>query len=269
MVRPERHCLSISCDRRSPEYSFAGFFYAPEVKTIDEKKEKPGYYAILPAAIRYDKRVTALGRLLYAELTALANRDGYAWASNKYFADLYDVTPRWITEIISQLKKLGHIRCEYTRDSHRHIFIADIAGGGVEENFQGGAKKTSRAVEENFDHNNTSNTLTRKIKQKRPREDRDYQLKVLTAAMAFNQKVHKILTHTFPFTYGENATFTYYRLYLSKRGPEWLYKAAKKLMAAKRYADHEGLDVDYIKKSFSSWMVRTAGYVPVSKRKRK
>ena len=59
--------------------------------------ERPAYYAILTAKIRYDRNLKANEKLIYAEITALANKEGYCHASNKYFSDLYDVTPQTVS----------------------------------------------------------------------------------------------------------------------------------------------------------------------------
>ena len=67
-------------------------------------KEKPSYYAIIPAKVRYAKELTPNAKLLYAEITALAQKDGSCWASNKYFSDLYNVSTvtisRWISSLV-------------------------------------------------------------------------------------------------------------------------------------------------------------------------
>ena len=55
-------------------------------------KTTPSYFAVIPANVRYDSRLSANEKLLYGEITALANKDGYCWASNAYFAELYGVT---------------------------------------------------------------------------------------------------------------------------------------------------------------------------------
>ena len=66
--------------------------------------DKPAYFAILTADVRYDKTLKPLARLLYAEITALCKQEGYCWAGNQYFADLYDVDKNTVSGWIGQLK---------------------------------------------------------------------------------------------------------------------------------------------------------------------
>lgn len=75
-------------------------------------KEKPNYYAIIPAEIRYDKKLTPNSKLLYGEITALANKEGYCWAGNTYFSDLYDVEKVTVSRWIRELKEMGYIDTE-------------------------------------------------------------------------------------------------------------------------------------------------------------
>ena len=62
----------------------------------------PSYYAIIPADVRYAK-IKPHAKLLYGEITALSNKEGYCFASNKYFANLYGVTKNTISLWIKQL----------------------------------------------------------------------------------------------------------------------------------------------------------------------
>jgi len=73
---------------------------------------KKSYYAIIPADVRYDKRLTDGAKLLYGEITALCNQKGYCWASNSYFAKLYNKNNSTISRWINQLIKCGYIERE-------------------------------------------------------------------------------------------------------------------------------------------------------------
>lgn len=74
--------------------------------------EKPNYYGILPADVRYDKNLKWAEKVLYSELTALANVKGYCYATNSYFAELYEVHKKTIGHWISHLAELGYIKVE-------------------------------------------------------------------------------------------------------------------------------------------------------------
>lgn len=91
---------------------------------------KPSYYSILPASIRYNKNLRFGERLLYGEITALTNKEGYCYAKNKYFADLYDVSQSTISRWISHLAEINSIKVEIIRKDNkeiieRRIYITD------------------------------------------------------------------------------------------------------------------------------------------------
>ena len=144
------------------------------------------FYAIIPAFIRYDKRLPMLSRFLYGELTALCSEKGYCWASNRYFAELYEVSIETISRYIAKLKEFGYIRITYDsskKDNDRRIYITDITIENIElttetkaepeeedtttpltktsntldENIKPPLTKTSNTLDENIKHNNTCN----------------------------------------------------------------------------------------------------------------
>lgn len=72
-------------------------------------KEKPSYYAIIPAEVRYSKKLTPNAKLLYAEITALCNMNGKCTASTEYFCRLYEVSRASIQNWLKMLDDNGYI----------------------------------------------------------------------------------------------------------------------------------------------------------------
>ena len=70
---------------------------------------KKSYYAVIPATVRYDESLPPNAKLLYGEITALCNAEGFCWASNKYFAELYGVSHVTISRWINILASKGYI----------------------------------------------------------------------------------------------------------------------------------------------------------------
>lgn len=90
-----------------------------------KEKITPGYYAIIPADVRYNKNLSQGSKLLYGEITALCNKEGYCWASNSYFADLYGCVPQTISNWIQELISERFIRTENfpEKGNLRHIYL--------------------------------------------------------------------------------------------------------------------------------------------------
>ena len=94
-------------------------------------EEKINYYAVIPATIRYSRDLKANEKLLYGEITALANKYGYCYAQNRYFANLYNVSNETVSRWISHLQSLGYIYAELIRNEQqvvisRHIYVVDL-----------------------------------------------------------------------------------------------------------------------------------------------
>ena len=94
--------------------------------------DKPNYYSILPATVRYDKDLTDKAKLIYSEITSLANKTGECWVSNEYLMNLFNTSSRTINRIIKQLKEKQYINIEYIHNgSSKEIEkrIIKILGG--------------------------------------------------------------------------------------------------------------------------------------------
>ena len=96
---------------------------------MDEEKFV-NYYSVIPATVRYDKRLKSAEKLLYGEITALSNCYGYCFATNKYFTNLYNVTPHTVSQWLSHLNKLYYIKIDLIKSEdneikERQIYILD------------------------------------------------------------------------------------------------------------------------------------------------
>lgn len=97
-------------------------------KTMDQTTERPGYYAVLPAGVRYDNRLKAAEKILYAEITALTEARGYCYASNGYFCALYEVDESTLRRWLAHLRDLGYIQIDLVNrpgGRERQIHLAD------------------------------------------------------------------------------------------------------------------------------------------------
>ena len=136
-------------------------------ETQQIKEPEPSYYAVIPANVRYDTRLSPLAKLLYGEITCLCQKEGFCWATNAYFAKLYQKSTRWISNVINLLAKCGYISIElkYKKETKeieaRYISLKDISRKSVTENFH-------TPMEENFQENNTSinNINIKKVSKK-------------------------------------------------------------------------------------------------------
>lgn len=89
--------------------------------------DNPNYYGILPAAVRYDKRLKPMTKIMYTEITALSNKWGYCTANNRYFADLYGVHNSTVSRWLAQLSKYNYIRIDVdaAKGNERKVYPND------------------------------------------------------------------------------------------------------------------------------------------------
>lgn len=138
-------------------------------KGTKNMEERPGYYAIIPANVRYDKRLKPIERLLYGEITALSNKEGFCFATNGYFAGLYECTKISISNYVRHLEECGYIKTEYDDGNNRKIFITEgikSSEGGIKNSFNTLLKENLRPIKNSFNNNNTSNNTTNNYEKK-------------------------------------------------------------------------------------------------------
>ena len=119
--------------------------------------EKPSYYSILTANVRYDKRLKANEKLLFSEITALSNKYGYCTATNGYFSNLYEVSKTSISTWINNLKRCGYLEIEKIyKDNSKEIIQRKMypQTTPIKENLNRYSRKVEGGIKENFKDNN-------------------------------------------------------------------------------------------------------------------
>ena len=82
---------------------------------------KLGYYAVIPSTVLFNEKLKANEKLLYAVITALANKEGYCFASNNYLGNLLNVKSHTISNWISELNKMNFVCVEIIRNDKNEI----------------------------------------------------------------------------------------------------------------------------------------------------
>lgn len=170
---------------------------------MDERT--PGYYAVIPASVRYDDQISANAKLLYGEISALIGAEGFCYASNSHFAELYRVSERTITGWIAALKKGGYINVELERDAagqvtSRKLFLtaSTVDGQPLEKIFYTPRKNFQEGIEENFQYTNLSNNIYKENKKESSPEEKQKRKRASKAD--FDPVPHFItwIANTFP-----------------------------------------------------------------------
>ena len=140
---------------------------------MENAKNTGGYIAIIPAVVRYDKDLKPNEKLLYGEISALMDAKGYCWATNKYFAELFDVATetvsRWIGHLIE--KEYAKSQIVYAEDGktiiERKLWVSipdpiDLKiNRGIDKKIKTPIdEKIKSPIDEKVKENVTSNELT-------------------------------------------------------------------------------------------------------------
>lgn len=144
-------------------------------------EERPSYFSILTADVRYDKRLSASEKVLYSEITALANKEGYCYATNRYFAELYECTEKTISVQIKKLAEFGYVTTSIENGYKRKIYIGykeDLQKSNTPlyENVIPPLQKSNtpplqKCKANNTSINNTNNNYEKKEESEPPKND--------------------------------------------------------------------------------------------------
>lgn len=153
--------------------------YIVEPEQLNQEYES-SFFLMITYDVLVDKRLTDFQRLLYAAITGLCRKNGYCWASNSYFENLFGKTTDTIIKGITKLVNLGYLRREMvykkkklpdgktieTKEvSYRKLFIVlnpNNREGGIKNNTTGPIKNHTE-IDNPIIDNPTSNNLSKDI----------------------------------------------------------------------------------------------------------
>ena len=136
--------------------------------------EKPNFYGIMPANVRYDKNLKPMEKILFTEISSLTSKEGYCYAKNSYFAELYDVHKNTVGNWINNLVKRGYLKSVIIYEKgtkniqERRLYITTPTNEKTDtsinkkidtcqsKNLEGINKKIDTPINEKIEDNNTS-----------------------------------------------------------------------------------------------------------------
>lgn len=213
------------------------------------EKEQPSYYTVIPADVRYDKNLSLLEKLLYAEIIALTNKEGYCWANNQYFANLFDKNDKYISSKINHLAKLGYLKINVDRanGNSRKIWIP------IQKNLDTYSEKAEYPYSEKPEHNNTSINNTSNITTKNTSENKFSQdiatilelFSTINPSIQYGNKTQRKACEDMIKRFGSNAVINMVKQVISVQGEKYAptattpYTMYKKLGDFKIYFDKQ------------------------------
>lgn len=113
-----------------------------------------GNFIILPEQACFDSRLPPMSRLLYGLIVSLSMKEGFCWASNRFFAERFHVKPETISRAIKALSEAGYIRLEFTGNGNenRRIYTLDNFVIPLDEKINDPCEKSQCTLDEKVKH---------------------------------------------------------------------------------------------------------------------
>ena len=96
-----------------------------EVDTENEIN-KIGYFAVIPATVLFNNQLKPNAKLLYALITALSNKEGYCYASNKYLGEKLGVDHKTVSRWLGDLRRYNYLVIDIIRNEQQEIIQRKI-----------------------------------------------------------------------------------------------------------------------------------------------
>ena len=116
-------------------------------------------YSLIPISILRDNRLTSLEKLLLIQIISLCKQKGYCWATNKYFAELNNVSRTTISKSVNNIAASNYINIQYQQqnlnNSKRKIELTPVLNNQIKrikESFDTSIKEKFKQYNKNNDN---------------------------------------------------------------------------------------------------------------------
>jgi len=116
-------------------------------------------YSLIPISILRDNRLTSLEKLLLIQIISLCKQKGYCWATNKYFAELNNVSRTTISKSVNNIAASNYINIQYEKqnlnNSKRKIELTPVLNNQIKrikESFDTSIKEKFKQYNKNNDN---------------------------------------------------------------------------------------------------------------------
>lgn len=113
----------------------------------------------LDGVMKNKESIPPSGRIIYAEVCALAQKEGYCYASNKYFSSVYHLSVQSVSRLLNALKKQGFLEISYGKDErgYRKRFMRPKVDNSVTKTLYVSSQKCEVPISVNAKHNKKRN----------------------------------------------------------------------------------------------------------------
>ena len=120
------------------------------------------YYAVIPAEVLHSHQISSTAKILYAHLSTLAQKEGFAFPRNKYLSEAMDISASQVTRLITELEDCGFLKRDVI-NGRRILWIGSAEmRDQLRINADEGQQKCGGGVRKNADHNSIKNNSNNK-----------------------------------------------------------------------------------------------------------
>lgn len=119
--------------------------------SFGDKRHQAGWVGYMDADVRYDTNLSSTAKVMMVEISALTNKEGYAWATNQYFADTFGISKSQVSRIIRQLAEREYINVYLNPGGDRYITITRNdrpVPRGFKKDYTGHTKQDNKPLKE-------------------------------------------------------------------------------------------------------------------------